>query len=65
MTNNKERKVKCIVLEDGWVVCGVCGRKLARMSGEYTNTQEEKTRRIGEIMTFKCRSCKSIGELEL
>lgn len=63
--NNKERKVRCVVLSDGWVVCGKCGRKLARISEAYTNTPGDKTRRREQIMTFKCRSCKSIGELEL
>lgn len=62
MTDNNERKVRCVILEDGWIVCGVCGKKLAKINVQIT---ENETRRLGRTMTFKCHVCKSIATLEL
>ena len=44
---------KAIKLTDGWVVCGKCGHKLARMRGECGS---------GVIWSFKCTACKEINE---
>lgn len=58
-------RLESIVTKDGWIICGKCGHKLARIaqtgSGVSINTSEIKTGHREQIIEFKCSSCKTLN----
>lgn len=52
---------------DGWVLCGKCGKKLARITDkdlwQKLITREQEEGSTGAILEFKCSSCKIVNEL--
>ena len=48
---------KSIITEDGWILCGKCGHKLARIVCD----DKSYTANNGINIEFKCQSCKTIN----
>lgn len=44
---------------DGWIICGKCGHKLARVMRDNITHNSTPTSRSGAIIEIKCQSCKA------
>lgn len=52
--------------ESGWIVCGNCGHKLARLKDISTAQETSQKESITALkIEFKCTSCKAINILEV
>lgn len=48
---------KSIITEDGWILCGKCGHKLAKVVCD----DKSHAANSGINIEFKCQSCKTIN----
>lgn len=65
---------KAIKTANGWILCGCCGKKLARIIDEKVKAVEvnsedfvrglPKFNTSGITIEFKCSGCKSLNEYE-
>ena len=46
---------------DGWIICGKCGHKLARVLCDIKSHNTTHTSRSGAIIELKCQSCKALN----
>lgn len=63
--------LKAIKTENGWIMCGCCGKKLARVVDEKVNAFEvsakefvngyPKFKASGFTIEFKCAGCKTLN----
>lgn len=54
-------RYQSMMTADGWIICGKCGRKLARLLCGINSTQQQPVGRSGAIIELKCHSCKSLN----
>lgn len=56
--------MRALVTEDNWILCGKCGRKLAKRVGQTLNPKETETSlkmaKNGSKIEFKCPCCKEV-----
>lgn len=52
---------KSIITEDGWILCGKCGHKLAKVVCDKQSHITPQSASNGENIEFKCQSCKTIN----
>ena len=56
--------MKALITQDSWILCGKCGRKLAKRVGIYSNISQAetslKTAKNGSKIEFKCPCCKEV-----
>ena len=68
MNDTKINMVDCQIYSDGWIVCGVCRHKLARIENnsdeKFTETTNNSYVVAGKQIVFKCHSCKTINLLK-
>lgn len=46
---------------DGWIICGKCGHKLARVLCDFISHNTTPASRSGAIIELKCHSCKALN----
>lgn len=51
--------LKAIKTINGWILCGCCGHKLARITQESPEKKKVET-----TIEFKCASCKMLNEYD-
>ena len=61
-------KYQSIITADGWVLCGKCGHKLARVvqpqnESKGRNRENKKGYDVAQIQ-FKCHACKALNEFQ-
>lgn len=52
---------KSIITADGWIICGKCGHKLARVIGDKSSITPNSTLGSRAIIELKCQSCKALN----
>ena len=46
---------------DGWIICGKCGHKLARVTGDLSSITPNSPPLSRAIIELKCQSCKALN----
>lgn len=54
--------LKAIKTANGWILCGACGHKLARITQEAQDDIKEWNKIT--VIEFKCASCKALNEYD-
>lgn len=57
----REERYKSMITADGWIICGKCGHKLARVLCDFISHNTTLTSRSGAIIELKCHSCKALN----
>ena len=54
-------RYQSIITADGWIICGKCGHKLARVMCGNTTHNSYPSRHSEAIIELKCQSCKALN----
>lgn len=54
-------RYQSIITADGWIICGKCGHKLARVMCDCVSHITPPTGRTGSILELKCQCCKALN----
>lgn len=58
-------RLNSLISKDGWILCGKCGHKLARIYNPQAPKTCGKEQIKSPMLEFKCTSCKTINVLEV
>lgn len=56
-----QEKYQSMITSDGWIICGKCGHKLARVLCDIKSHNTTPPSRSGAIIELKCHSCKALN----
>ena len=56
-----QERYQSIITADGWIICGKCGHKLARVIGDKSSITPNSTLGSRAIIEIKCHSCKALN----
>lgn len=55
------QRYQSMTTSDGWIICGKCGHKLARVMRDNITHNSYPSRHSGAIIELKCQSCKALN----